>query len=119
MKVWFLFVATFQGLFITAQHSPAADSVLQQVEIQKDYNQKIEILEESLQQFYATRFDETIELARYGYQIAKEHNDHPQMGNFLRFIGLSYGKKGNIDSASAYYYKALPYLEESNNSKKL
>ncbi|HAD97725.1 MAG TPA: hypothetical protein DCG19_09990 [Cryomorphaceae bacterium] len=119
MRFWVLLFYVLQGFYVAAQHSPVADSVLQQVEIQEDYKRKVEILEKTIQQLYTTRFDETIELARYGYQLATEHNDQAQMGHFLRFIGLSYGKKGNIDSASAYYYKAHEYLKDGNDSKKL
>ncbi|WP_198405638.1 sensor histidine kinase [Chitinophaga caeni] len=68
---------------------------------------------------YNTKSDETITLARFGYDLANQKNDKVNRGNFLRLIGLSMMKKGHIDSASVYYYKALKELEPTKNTEKL
>ncbi|MCE4563965.1 tetratricopeptide repeat protein [Maribellus sp. CM-23] len=66
-----------------------------------------------------TQFDEALQLARLGYNLADQQNDRVNKGDFLRTIGGAYGKKGNIDSASVYYFKALEELEPTQNSEKL
>lgn len=102
-----------------AQTLHSTDSLKQVVHRQKEYHEKISILQEYLKKIYLTRYDETIELARLGYALAAEESDDLNQGDFLRLIGGAFGKKGNIDSASAYYYKALARLEPTRNSKKL
>ncbi len=100
----------FIGLFSVnsfEQKTPLADSIEQSIQKQNDYAQKIEILQKSIKEIYNTKFDETIILARFGYDLASQKNDKVNKGNFLRLIGLSLMKQGNVDSASVYYYKAL------------
>jgi signal transduction histidine kinase len=102
-----------------AQERTLTDSIRQSVQKESDYNQKIEILQKSILNIYSTKFDETIELARFGYDLAQQKNDKVNKGDFLRTIGRALMKKGNIDSASIYYHKALAELENSGNSEKL
>lgn len=110
------------GLFsvsLFAQTTPLADSVVQSVQKQKDYSRKIEILQKNINEIYNTKSDETLILARFGYNLANQKKDNVNKGNFLRLIGLSLMKKGNVDSASVYYYKALKTLEPTKNTEKL
>jgi len=110
------------GLFSVssfAQTTPLADSVVQSVQKQKDYSRKIEILQKNINEIYNTKSDETLILARFGYDLANQKNDKVNRGNFLRLIGLSMMKKGHIDSASVYYYKALKELELTKDTEKL
>ncbi len=110
------------GLFSVssfAQTTPLADSVVQSVQKQKDYSRKIEILQKNINEIYNTKSDETLILARFGYNLANQKKDNVNKGNFLRLIGLSLMKKGNVDSASVYYYKALKTLEPTKNTEKL
>ncbi|MEE1885365.1 sensor histidine kinase [Pedobacter flavus] len=102
-----------------AQTAPLADSIVQSVQQEKNYDQKIAILQKSIKGIYNTKSDETLILARFGYDLANQKNDKVNRGDFLRIIGLSLMKKGNIDSASAYYYKALKELEPTKNTEKL
>lgn len=102
-----------------AQTTPLADSIVQSVQQEKNYDQKIAILQKSIKGIYNTKSDETLILARFGYDLANQKNDKVNRGDFLRIIGLSLMKKGNIDSASAYYYKALKELEPTKNTEKL
>lgn len=95
------------------------DSIIQSVQKENNYAQKIEILQKSIKEIYNTKSDETLTLARYGYDLANQKNDKANKGDFLRIIGLSLMKKGNIDSASVYYYKALEILEPTKNTEKL
>ena len=110
------------GLFSVssfAQTTPLADSVVQSVQKQKDYSRKIEILQKNINEIYNTKSDETLILARFGYNLANQKKDNVNKGNFLRLIGLSLMKKGNVDSASVYYYKALKELELTKDTEKL
>ncbi len=110
------------GLFsvsLFAQTTPLADSVVQSVQKQNDYSRKIEILQKNIKEIYNTKSDETLILARFGYNLANQKNDNVNKGNFLRLIGLSLMKQGNVDSASVYYYKALKELEPTKNTEKL
>lgn len=112
----------FAGLFSVtsfAQTTSLTDSVVQSVQKQHDYSQKIEMLQQNIKKIYNTKSDETLTLARYGYSLANQKNDKANKGDFLRIIGLSFMKKGIIDSASVYYYKALKELEPTNNTEKL
>lgn len=112
----------FIGLFSVnsfAQKTPLADSIVQSIQKQNDYAQKIEILQKSIKEIYNTKSDETIILARFGYDLASQKNDKVNKGNFLRLIGLSLMKQGNVDSASVYYYNALKELEQTKNTEKL
>ena len=102
-----------------AQQISSTDSIKQAIHQQKGYTQKTDLLQAYLQKIYLTRYDETIELAQLGYNLASRQNDILSKGNFLRFTGGAYNKKGNIDSASLYYYKALTLLESAGNSKPL
>ncbi|MVO09182.1 tetratricopeptide repeat protein [Flavobacterium sp. TP390] len=107
------------SLTTSAQKLSLVDSITQLVNNKKDYNQKIDFLQKNIKEIYATKFDETIALAQLGYNLANEKNDNINKGDFLRTIGLSLGKKGNIDSASVYYYRALQVLEPTKNTEKL
>ncbi len=97
----------------------SADSIIQYVQKQDNYDLKVEVLQENIKEIYMTQFDEAFQLARLGYNLADQQNDKVNKGDFLRIIGGAYGKKGNIDSASVYYYKALEELEPTENSEKL
>ncbi|MBN9294012.1 MAG: tetratricopeptide repeat protein [Flavobacteriia bacterium] len=113
---------TIIGLFSVssfAQTTPLTDSVVQSVQKQNDYSRKIEILQKNIKEIYNTKSDETLILARFGYNLANQKNDNVNKGNFLRLIGLSLMKQGNVDSASVYYYKALKELEPTKNTEKL
>ncbi|WP_312342440.1 tetratricopeptide repeat-containing sensor histidine kinase, partial [Chryseobacterium binzhouense] len=103
----------------SAQTQKTVDSIQQIVAQQKAYPKKISVLQDHLKKIYQKDFDATIQLSRWGLQLAKAENDKVNQGDFLRYIGLSYGKKGKIDSASVYYYQALPLLEKSGNGEKL
>lgn len=116
--IWIICVGVF-SLNAFAQELTLTDSIRQSVQKESDYNQKIEILQKSILNIYSTKFDETIELARFGYDLAQQKNDKVNKGDFLRTIGRALMKKGNIDSASIYYHKALAELENSGNSQKL
>ena len=109
----------FFSLFSTAQRQTLSDSIIELVNKKKDYNQKIDVLQQNIKDIYATQYDETIELAKFGFKLANEKNDNVNKGDFLRTIGLSLGKKGKIDSASVYYYRALKLLEPTKNVEKL
>src|SRR5690606_31475336 len=96
------------GLFSVnsfAQTTPLADSIVQSVQQEKNYDQQIAILQKSIKEIYNTKSDETLTLARFGYDLANQKNDKVN--------------KGNLDSASAYYYKALKELEPTKNTEKL
>lgn len=121
-KIKIILLIAFIGLFSVssfAQTTPLADSIVQSVQQEKNYNQQIAILQKSIKEIYNTKPDETLTLARFGYNLANQKNDKVNRGDFLRIIGLSLMKKGNIDSASAYYYKALKELEPTKNTEKL
>lgn len=121
-KIKIILLIAFIGLFSVssfAQTTPLADSIVQSVQQEKNYNQQIAILQKSIKEIYNTKSDETLTLARFGYDLANQKNDKVNRGDFLRIIGLSLMKKGNIDSASAYYYKALKELEPTKNTEKL
>ena len=116
--IYILFIGMF-SINAFAQTTPLTDSVVQSVQKQKDYSRKIEILQKNIKGIYNTKSDETLILARFGYNLANQKNDKVNSGDFLRIIGLSLMKRGNIDSASAYYYKALKELEPTKNTEKL
>ena len=102
-----------------AQTGVSADSIIQYLQQQEEYEVKIEVLQQNIQKIYMTQFDEALQLARFGFKLAQQQNDSINTGDFLRSIGGAYGKKGNIDSASVYYFKALEVLEPTQNSEKL
>ena len=116
--IYILFVGMF-SINAFAQTTPLTDSVVQSVQQEKNYDQQIELLQQSINKIYNTKSDETLTLARFGYDLANQKNDKVNKGNFLRLIGLSMMKKGHIDSASVYYYKALKELEPTKNTEKL
>lgn len=107
------------SLHATAQKQTLSDSIIKLVNKKNDYNKKIDVLQQNIKEIYATQYDETIELAKFGFKLANEKNDNLNKGDFLRTIGLSLGKKGKIDSASIYYYRALKILEPTKNAEKL
>ncbi|WP_226389675.1 tetratricopeptide repeat-containing sensor histidine kinase [Penaeicola halotolerans] len=93
-----------------SQTAPDANSILQIIDKIPDYKTKVEKLSKGLDSLYLSSFDLTISLSKYGLTLSQNQSDSLNIANFLRLIGLSYGKKGNIDSASVYYYKALETL---------
>lgn len=110
------------GLFsvnLFSQEMLAADSLVQAVQQQSNYSAQITLLRGHISKNYLTKYDETIQLSRFGYELASRQNDRVAKGDFLRLLGGAYGKKGNIDSASFYYYKALKELEQGVNNEKL
>ena len=121
-KIKIILLIAFIGIFSInafAQTTPLADSIVQSVQQEKNYDQQIELLQQNIKKIYNTKSDETLTLARFGYDLANQKNDNVNRGNFLRLIGLSMMKKGHIDSASVYYYKALKELEPTKNTEKL
>lgn len=116
--IWITCIGIF-SLNVSAQKQTLTDSIIQSVQQENDYNQKVELLQKSIKEIYNTEVDETIVLARYGLNLAHKKNDKVNEGDFTRTIGLSLMKKGNIDSASVYYYKALEILEPTKNTEKL
>lgn len=112
-----LFLFSLNGA--VAQPQKALDSVKQIVQQEKSYPMKIMVLHGYLKKVYQKNFDETIQLSRFGLELAEGENDNVNQGDFLRYIGFSFGKKGKIDSASVYYFKALALLEQAGNSEKL
>lgn len=97
-----------------AQKQSIVDSVKEQVYNKKEYHQKITTLQSSIKKIYNTNYDETIQLAQLGYTLSDQKNDRVNKGDFLRIIGLALGRKGYIDSASVYYYRALKQLKGAN-----
>src|SRR5690606_26186014 len=73
----------------------------------------------NIKKIYNTKSDEILTLARFGYDLSHQQNDKVNKGDFLRIVGLSMMKKGIIDSASFYYYKALEQLRPTKNTEKL
>lgn len=83
------------------------------------YQSKIDLVQSNIKRIYTTNFDETIELARFGYALADKHNDAVNKGDFFRLIGSAFMRKGHVDSASNYYYRALNLLQPTKSSEKL
>lgn len=102
-----------------SQDISSTDSIRQAVENEKDYSRKIAMLQEHIQKIYLTQYDETLELTHLGYDLAHKKDDKVNKGEFLRLKGGAINKKGNLDSASVYYYQALAELENSGNNEKL
>jgi len=106
-------------MIVFAQTPTRIDSIQLSVQSTPDYASKIDMLQKGIKEIYATDFDGAITLARLGHKLANQRNDTLNSGDFLRSIGLALGKKGNIDSASVYYYQALDKLEPTKNPEKL
>ena len=109
----------FCSQFSFSQTEASIENVKQAVKNEKDYTQKIALLQDHINKIYLTQFDETIELTQLGYDLAKSQNDKGNQGEFLRLKGGVVAKKGNIDSALVHFYKALDELENTGNSEKL
>ncbi|WP_159801662.1 tetratricopeptide repeat-containing sensor histidine kinase [Flavobacterium sp. MK4S-17] len=118
-RVIIIICLTVFSLNAYAQEPALTDSIRQSVKKESDYKKKIAILQKNIGEIYTNKYDETIELARLGYKLANLNNDKVNKGDFLRVIGVSFAKKGSIDSASIYYHKALDELQNSGNSEKL
>ena len=116
--LWIICIGVIPSI-VFAQTPTRIDSIKLSVQSARDYDVKIDILQKGIKEIYATDFDGAIELARLGHKLANRRNDTLNSGDFLRSIGLALGKKGNIDSASVYYYKALDKLEPTKNTEKL
>lgn len=116
LKTLFFFIFSFYKIFAQTQN---IDSIKQTVLMEKTYPKKVSVLQNHLKSIYQKDFDATIQLSKFGLELAKAENDNSNQGDFLRYIGLAMGRKGKVDSASVYYYKALPLLEKSGNSEKL
>lgn len=118
LLLWLGF-SLFSLNFAFGQTQNSLDSVKQIVQQEKAYPKKILVLQDHLKKIYQKDFDATIEVSKLGLELANAENDKINQGDFLRYIGFSLGKKGKVDSASVYYYKALALLEQSGNSDKL
>lgn len=116
--LWFICVGLIPSI-VPAQTPTRIDSIQRSVQKARDYDSKIDMLQKGIKEIYATDFDGAIALARLGHKLANQRNDTLNSGDFLRSIGLALGKKGNIDSASVYYYQALDKLEPTKNPEKL
>lgn len=103
----------------TSQSQSETDSILNIVQKQKVYVEKIETLQNYIESIQNSQFDATIFLAKKGYELAQKQGDKIHEGDFLRLVGFALAKQGNIDSATVYYYDALAILEGVNNSEKL
>lgn len=117
-KLVLFFFLLFNNI-VYAQNGNSVDSIKQAVVNVADYQTGIGLLQNHLTKIYLTQYQATIDLAGFGYLLAEKQKDSVHMGDFLRFIGNAYGRLGNIDSSSAYYYRALEKLERTNNAGKL
>lgn len=104
---------------VIAQDYLFVDSIVKAVDKESNYSDKIDRLLQSIREIYTTKLDETISLSKYGYALAKSENDEINQGDFLRYIGGTLMKKGNIDSATVYYYRSLDLLEGHKGNEKL
>lgn len=119
IKILWSIAFLFCSQFSFSQTEASIENVKQAVKNEKDYTQKIALLQDHINKIYLTQFDETIELTQLGYDLAKSQNDKVNQGEFLRLKGGVVAKKGNIDSALVHFYKALDELENTGNSEKL
>lgn len=117
-KLWML-IFGLVSISATAQNTQFTDSIKESVDREDDYHQKIKILQQTIQEISTTRTDETLELGRFGYNLANQKGDKINKGDFLRIIGLALLKQGEMDSASVYYFNALEELESTKNTEKL
>jgi len=101
------------------QPNHLVDSIINASLKETAYKSKIDILQSNIKRIYTTNFDETIEIARFGYALADKQNDAANKGDFFRLIGGAFMRKGHVDSASNYYYQALNLLQPTKNSEKL
>ncbi|MCM5529112.1 sensor histidine kinase [Parasegetibacter sp. NRK P23] len=111
--VWMLLSPVF------AQSPVATDSLKEVLLQQKNYQAKVSLLRDYLKKIYLTQYDETIALSRIGLDLARTEDDKAASGDFLRMIGGAFIKKGNIDTGSVYYYKALAALENTGDNERL
>lgn len=112
-----LFILYFSSSF-GQKSNPFLDSIIPIIQKQ-EYSLQISTLREGIELNSNSNFDNAIELARFGLELTKEKNDIQNKGEFLSNIGAAYVKKGNLDSASTYYYFALGVLEKSPYHKEL
>lgn len=117
-KLVLFFLLLFNNIAY-AQNGSSVDSIKQAVVKEADYQAGIGLLQNHLSKIYLTQYQATIDLAGFGYLLAEKQKDSVHMGDFLRFIGNAYGRLGNIDSSTSYYYKALEKLERTDNPDKL
>ena len=103
----------------SAQSDINTDSLFAVMDRVPSYEAKQSILLENLKTVYTSQFDASIVLARRGAALAKANGDSTVQGDCLRYIGLAHAKKGNIDSASVYYYDALSLLESGGSTAEL
>lgn len=102
-----------------AQKTSLADSIKNAANIKKGYPAKVEFLKQQIKKIYTTKYEETIAVAHFGFDLADKQKDVVDKADFLRNIGGAYIRKGNIDSASVYYFKGLALLEPLGNSDEL
>ncbi|WP_321288397.1 tetratricopeptide repeat protein [uncultured Sunxiuqinia sp.] len=119
IKTFFTLCLLLSAYNSFAQKGVTADSIIRYTQELDNYNLQIEVLQKKIKEIYIAKFDEALRLAHFGYNLALQQNDSINSGDFLRSIGGAYGKKGNIDSASVYYFKALKVLEPTRDSENL
>lgn len=113
-----ILIGVFSSTAISQAQSET-DSVLNIVQKQKGYAEKVETLQNHIESIQTSQFDVALTLAKKGYDLARKQGDRIHEGDFLRLMGFAHAKKGNIDSATVYYYDALAILEPINQSDKL
>ena len=118
-KVLWIVVFLLCSYYVSSQNLSPADSLKQVVEKESDYSQKIDLLRDYIHKIKLTQYDDALMLTRLGYNLADGQGDRANKGEFLRLMGGLNGKKGNLDSASVYYYQALDELENTGNTEKL
>ena len=63
-------------------------------------------------------FDEGMNAASAGYQLALKAKDSSSMGEFDGLAGSAHYFKGNYDSAASFFYRALNLLKKNTDKKK-
>lgn len=72
----------------------------------------------ALAELYADRnFDDCMEYANMGRNLAISVADSGSTGEFERYIGHAWYFKGQYDSAASYYYLSLQHLEKESEKK--
>ncbi len=93
----------------------SVDSLQQVVKTGTNDGEKMKACKALTEALMIKDFDECLQAASSGAQLAEKLKDYTSLGEFQKTIGLSYYFKGDYDSAAAYYYKALEVLKKSND----
>jgi two-component system, NarL family, sensor kinase len=114
-----ILLLAFFCVTVTGYSQPGKDSLKAVMRSAADYKERIKAYISYSENFNLKDFDELVQIASEGIELAKRNNDPVSAAELTAYEGTAYYFKGKYDIAAKHFYAAIAELEPKNEFKKL